>query len=164
MPSDVPELYRLAASTKGVFINPALTEPFGLTLLEAGATGLPIVATNDGGPRDIICQLSQRLAGRSARPRGDRTRAVACAHGTGKLGRMVRERHQGNSSSITPGATTASDILRDLRDILEHSESPVQLHHQSRRLPEFDRLIVTDLDNTLTGDDASLAEFVELIR
>ena len=32
--SDVPEIYRLAAKTKGVFINPALVEPFGLTLIE----------------------------------------------------------------------------------------------------------------------------------
>ena len=58
-PQDVPELYRLATSTKGVFINPALTEPFGLTLLEAGATGLPIVATHDGGPRDIYFKLPE---------------------------------------------------------------------------------------------------------
>ena len=59
--SDVPDLYRLAESTQGVFINPALTEPFGLTLLEAGATGLPIVATNDGGPRDIIANCHNGL-------------------------------------------------------------------------------------------------------
>ncbi len=41
-----------------MFVNPALTEPFGLTLIEAAACGLPIVATEDGGPRDIIdnCQ------------------------------------------------------------------------------------------------------------
>jgi len=32
--SDVPDIYRLAANTKGVFINPALVEPFGLTLIE----------------------------------------------------------------------------------------------------------------------------------
>ncbi|XP_062087184.1 probable sucrose-phosphate synthase [Humulus lupulus] len=32
--SDVPEIYRLAAKTKGVFINPAFIEPFGLTLIE----------------------------------------------------------------------------------------------------------------------------------
>jgi len=51
---EIPELYRIAAEGKGVFINAALTEPFGLTLIEAAATGLPIVATNDGGPRDII--------------------------------------------------------------------------------------------------------------
>jgi sucrose-phosphate synthase len=51
---DVAILYRLAAATRGVFVNPALTEPFGLTLLEAAACGLPLVATEDGGPRDII--------------------------------------------------------------------------------------------------------------
>jgi len=53
-PEDVPELYRWTARTRGVFVNPALTEPFGLTLIEAAASGVPIVATNDGGPRDII--------------------------------------------------------------------------------------------------------------
>ena len=50
----MPELYRIAAEKKGVFVNSALTEPFGLTLLEAAACGLPIVAPDDGGPRDII--------------------------------------------------------------------------------------------------------------
>ncbi len=53
-PDEVPELYRLAALRKGVFVNPAITENFGLTLIEAAASGLPIVATNDGGPKDII--------------------------------------------------------------------------------------------------------------
>lgn len=47
-------LYRWAAARTGVFVNPAFTEPFGLTLLEAAAAGLPLVATNDGGPRDIL--------------------------------------------------------------------------------------------------------------
>ncbi|KAK4266638.1 hypothetical protein QN277_027528 [Acacia crassicarpa] len=51
--SDVPDIYRLAAKTKGVFINPALVEPFGLTLIEAAAHGLPMVATKNGGPVDI---------------------------------------------------------------------------------------------------------------
>lgn len=51
---EVPEFYRWAAQRRGVFVNPAFTEPFGLTLLEAAAAGLPLVATNDGGPRDIL--------------------------------------------------------------------------------------------------------------
>ena len=53
-PEEVALLYRLAAASHGVFVNPALTEPFGLTLIEAAACGLPIVATEDGGPVDII--------------------------------------------------------------------------------------------------------------
>ncbi|HMB20568.1 MAG TPA: HAD-IIB family hydrolase, partial [Spirochaetota bacterium] len=51
---EVPELYRIAAEKRGVFANVAFTEPFGLTLIEASGTGLPIVATDDGGPRDIM--------------------------------------------------------------------------------------------------------------
>ncbi|KAK8292348.1 hypothetical protein V6Z11_D06G116200 [Gossypium hirsutum] len=50
---EVPDIYGLAAKTKGVFINPAFIEPFGLTLIEAAAYGLPIVATKNGGPVDI---------------------------------------------------------------------------------------------------------------
>lgn len=59
--SDVPEIYRLAAKTKGVFINPALVEPFGLTLIEAAAYGLPVVATKNGGPVDILKALNNGI-------------------------------------------------------------------------------------------------------
>nr|QHZ00909.1 sucrose phosphate synthase 4 [Paeonia lactiflora] len=59
--AQVPDIYRLAAKTKGVFINPALVEPFGLTLIEAAAYGLPIVATKNGGPVDIIKALNNGL-------------------------------------------------------------------------------------------------------
>lgn len=59
--SDVPEIYRLAAKTKGVFINPAFIEPFGLTLIEAAAHGLPMVATRNGGPVDIQGVLDNGL-------------------------------------------------------------------------------------------------------
>ncbi|KAL5987628.1 putative protein serine/threonine kinase [Asimina triloba] len=59
--SDIPDIYRLAAKTKGVFINPAFIEPFGLTLIEAAAHGLPIVATKNGGPVDIHRVLDNGL-------------------------------------------------------------------------------------------------------
>jgi len=57
----IPAIYRWAANKKGLFVNPALTEPFGLTLLEAAASGLPIVSTDDGGPRDIISRCQNGL-------------------------------------------------------------------------------------------------------
>ncbi|WP_320673706.1 HAD family hydrolase [Prochlorococcus sp. MIT 1341] len=57
----IPAIYRWAAHKKGLFVNPALTEPFGLTLLEAAASGLPIVATDDGGPRDILSRCENGL-------------------------------------------------------------------------------------------------------
>jgi sucrose-phosphate synthase len=57
----IPAIYRWAARLGGVFVNPALTEPFGLTLLEAAACGLPVVATDDGGPRDILARCGNGL-------------------------------------------------------------------------------------------------------
>ena len=61
LPSQIPALYRWAASRGGVFVNPALTEPFGLTLLEASACGLPIISTNDGGPKEIRSKCENGL-------------------------------------------------------------------------------------------------------
>ncbi len=48
------ELYRVIADHKGAFIQPALFEAFGLTVIEAMATGLPTFATQYGGPLEII--------------------------------------------------------------------------------------------------------------
>ena len=57
----IPSIYRWAANRNGLFVNPALTEPFGLTLLEAAACGLPMVTTDDGGPRDILSRCDNGL-------------------------------------------------------------------------------------------------------
>ena len=57
----IPSIYRWAAHNQGLFVNPALTEPFGLTLLEAAACGLPVVATDDGGPQDILASCENGL-------------------------------------------------------------------------------------------------------
>ncbi|KAL1563093.1 Sucrose synthase 7 [Salvia divinorum] len=48
------ELYRCIADTKGAFVQPALYEAFGLTVIEAMNSGLPTFATNQGGPAEII--------------------------------------------------------------------------------------------------------------
>jgi sucrose synthase len=48
------EVYRLIADRKGIFIQPALFEGFGLTVLEAMISGLPVFATKYGGPLEII--------------------------------------------------------------------------------------------------------------
>ena len=55
---EVPEIYRLAARKRGVFVNATPGENFGLTVLEAAACGLPVIASSKGGPKEIIhhCQ------------------------------------------------------------------------------------------------------------
>lgn len=163
-PDQVPELYRLAAGGRGVFVNPALTEPFGLTLLEAAATGLPIVATNDGGPRDIIANCHSGLL-------IDPLHREEIEHA---LLRVLTESEQWDTWSQNGIDGTrkhyswehhARRYLRDLKDILDHADSPVIAESfPKRRLPTFDRLIITDLDNTLTGDDEGLREFIQLVR
>jgi sucrose synthase len=51
---DTGEVYRIIADQKGVFVQPALFEAFGLTIIEAMASGLPTFAPKFGGPLEII--------------------------------------------------------------------------------------------------------------
>lgn len=48
------EIYRYIADTKGAFVQPALYEAFGLTVIEAMNCGVPTFATIQGGPAEII--------------------------------------------------------------------------------------------------------------
>lgn len=162
--TDVPALYRLATKSRGVFINPALTEPFGLTLLEAGACGLPLVATNDGGPCDIIANCHNGLL---VDPLDDEAIEKA-------LLRVLTEPDQWTKWSENGITGTrqhytwkrhADRYLRDVMEIVAAAAEPdLAEGKKRRRMPGFDRLIITDLDNTLTGDDAALAEFADLLR
>ncbi|HEY9625168.1 MAG TPA: sucrose synthase [Crinalium sp.] len=52
--TDSGEIYRIIADRQGIFVQPALFEAFGLTVLEAMITGLPTFATRFGGPLEII--------------------------------------------------------------------------------------------------------------
>jgi sucrose synthase len=50
----VGELYRFVADRRGAFVQPALFEAYGLTVVEAMSCGLPVFATCYGGPSEII--------------------------------------------------------------------------------------------------------------
>ena len=163
LPDDVPVVYRLAAASKGVFINPALTEPFGLTLIEAAASGLPIVATEDGGPIDIINNCHNgylvdpldkvQIAATLLKVLSDislwRKLSENGIHG-------VREHY-----SWIAHAETYLAAIRTLVDRVE----PVQHRQLPRRSRMYhDRTIITDLDQNLLGDPESLADFVTVIK
>jgi sucrose-phosphate synthase len=162
-PEDVAVLYRLAALSRGVFINPALTEPFGLTLIEAAASGLPIVATEDGGPRDIVANCSNGLLIDPLEPEamvsallevladGDTWQTLS------KNGlRGVREHY---SWSAHVGRYTA-----ELQPILHEVEPRPEPELQRRPMIYHDRALFTDLDQNLLPDRTSLAGFVTLLR
>jgi sucrose synthase len=52
--SETGEVYRIIADGRGIFVQPALFEGFGLTVLEAMVSGVPTFATRYGGPSEII--------------------------------------------------------------------------------------------------------------
>lgn len=161
---DVQDLYRLATKQKGVFINPALTEPFGLTLLEAAASGLPIVATNDGGPRDIIANCQNGVLVDPLDAHEIEHALLRALTDSEKWETWSRQGIEGAHKHYS-WSNHAKRYLRDVEDILAHSATPALAEApRKRRLPEFDRLIITDLDNTLTGDHDALHEFLDLIQ
>ena len=160
---DVPTIYRLATASNGVFVNPALTEPFGLTLIESAASGLPIVATDDGGPIDIInnCHNGflvdpldrERIAGAMLKVLSD----VSSWRALSRNGLEGVRRHY----SWTAHAESYLDAIRPL---IERAE-PVERRLLPQRSRMYhDRTIITDLDQNLLGDPESLADFVSVIR
>lgn len=48
---DLGDFLRNRAS---IVVNTSLVEPFGMTIIEAMACGVPVIATNCGGPADIV--------------------------------------------------------------------------------------------------------------
>jgi len=153
-PDEVPAIFRLATRSRGVFVNPALTEPFGLTLLEAAASGLPVVATRDGGPRDILrnCHngvlvdpLDPDALGEAIRKAiSDRARWDRWS----RAGIEGVRRHYSWAGHVK----TYVDAVSTLRPRARRTA----WRAARGRLSTIDRVLVCDIDNTLIGDRASL--------
>lgn len=161
--TDVPDIYRIAASRGGVFINPAFTEPFGLTLLESAASGLPIIATNDGGPRDIVANC---LNGRLIDPFDDESIENALLSALSDK-KQWKEWSEAGTSGARGNYTWSRHASRYFREIAELNERFVAdrrlVKRRHRRIPDLDRLLITDIDNTLTGDDEAMRDLIQLL-
>ncbi|MDX9987733.1 HAD family hydrolase [Thiothrix unzii] len=167
---DVPDLYRLAAASKGVFINPALTEPFGLTLIEAAASGLPIVATDDGGPTDIIGNCRN----------GYLINPLDRADMAAKLLQVLTSDQQAWETLAQQGLqgvrhhyswqAHVEKYLAELRPLMARTEAtaaaetlpPVTL--KRRKQLHHDRALFSDLDQNLLGKPEALAPFLTALQ
>lgn len=166
---EVPALYRVAAEKRGVFINPALTEPFGLTLLEASATGLPIVATNDGGPNDIVRNCNNGILVDPTQPRKMSAairKIIANSHlwdQYSKSGSMkVRQHYTWESHARTYAKAIQKRMASTEGSDLELAEPSDVI---GRRLMGLNQFLITDIDNTLIGEDNSQLEILlEILR
>lgn len=166
---EVPALYRIAAEKRGVFINPALTEPFGLTLLEASATGLPIVATCDGGPQDIIknCESGILIDPTNTGEMTDALKKIvsdaAMWDRYSKNGIMnVRKYYTwGHHAEIY--ASNVKTLVTQIH--ATNMQAAVPTDPIGRRLARLNAFIITDIDNTLVGEDNSnLPELLQFLK
>lgn len=162
--NDVPLIYRLAAKSKGVFVNPALTEPFGLTLIEAAASGLPIVATEDGGPKDIVSHCKNGALIDPLNIDEIEKAIFAILHN--------KEKWQKYSKSGVKGAHQhfsweghANTYMKQVNKVLSKSSTKRKIaRRRTTRLPMSDRVLVCDVDNTLIGDPGSLDKLMSALK
>jgi sucrose-phosphate synthase len=158
----VAEIYRLAASRRGVFVNPALTEPFGLTLLEAAASGLPVVATENGGHVDIIgnCHNGELV---------DPLDREAIAAALLKLLSDTAIWEEASRNGIDgvrkhySWQAHARSFLDRIAD-LPKRETDISELPKPRTWRHRDCALFTDVDQNLVGDADALKRFIELMQ
>lgn len=150
--TQVQALYELAARTRGVFVNPALMEPYGLTLVEAAAHGLPVVATKVGGPQDIVGELEHGLLvdpGDTAEIATAIERLVT----DGRFWNRCSRNAQDNSVGMNWDKYAAGFVAL-AAECLSKAE-PVRRPSQ---------ILVSDLDNTLTGCAQGIQRFGRFLQ
>lgn len=165
---DVPAFYRLAAQRRGVFVNPALTEPFGLTLIEAAASGLPVVATHDGGPREILARCENGVLIDPLDTESIAAGLLEVVSDARAWQRFSRRGMQGVAQHYTWDAHVTK-YMRAIDRVLHRTRKHVrrervdQLREPSH-MPFVQRMVVSDIDNTLIGDRAGIATLARVLR
>ncbi|MGZ8161541.1 MAG: HAD family hydrolase [Methylobacter sp.] len=160
---EVPDIYRLAALSKGVFVNPALTEPFGLTLLEAAACGLPLVVTENGGPVDIIGNCRNGLLIDPLNKQAITEALLSILKDPGQW-RMFSDNGLKNVRKFYSWQAHAEKYLDKIRPLLEQ-QAPIPKVVPNRNAWLYqNRAIFTDIDQSLLGNPEGLQEFCRYIR
>lgn len=161
--SEVPAIYRMAANSRGVFVNPALTEPFGLTLLEAAASGLPFIATENGGPVDIVknCQCGILV---DPLDEGAMANALKELIVGGEAWRNHSAKGIKNVQKKYSWDAHAKSYLNRIAPIIAHHKPAQYSPAIVKASRHVDKLIISDLDRTLLSNTQGLKEFSALIR
>ncbi|HSF71326.1 MAG TPA: HAD-IIB family hydrolase, partial [Methylotenera sp.] len=166
---DVPELYRLAARRRGVFVNPALTEPFGLTLIEAAASGLPFVATEDGGPRDIVANCCNGLL---VNPLDSTAIAFALDSALSdkqqwrlwaKNGVAGARRHYSWDAHVNKYVKEVRKLLRRDRKRMRR-QIAFTMQDGKSPMPLARKALISDIDNTLIGNKNGLQQLIAWLK
>jgi hypothetical protein len=134
-----------------VFINPALTEPFGLTLLEAAASGLPLVATENGGPVDIIANCDNGILVDPLDAEAIAAALLRLLTDRGAWRQASRNGLEGVRRFYTWQAHAGS-YLEKVRALMDSPrKAPEEWPDAPKSSPYRDRAIFTDIDQTPAG-------------
>lgn len=157
--NEVPELFRMAADSRGVFVNSAFNEPFGLTLIEAASSGCPIVGPDDGGPNDIVKNCKNGLLADTTSPRSIADAIKKILLDPDKWTKYsnngingVREYYSWDAHADTFIKKVTTLLNKELK---EGTKKQVAVA-PAKRLANIKKFFITDIDNTLVGDDKSM--------
>lgn len=158
---DVPELYRLAVLRKGLCVNPSHSETFGLTLIEAAATGLPLVATASGGPVDILANCRNGILADASDPAQLASALEEALSDPRRWGEWSRNGLKGVRESYTWDAHVRKYLKLVTRLLWRNRKRSRKSQALGRtpassRILSADWLIILDLDRTLIGDRDAL--------
>lgn len=160
---EIPDVYRTVAASGGIFVNPALTEPFGLTLLEAAASGLPLVATENGGPVDIISNCENGILVNPLDAPAIAEALLSLLTDRSKWDQAVNNGLKGVRRHYTWQAHAATYVNK-LRRLCESPRREPAAWKAGRSTRYRDRALFTDIDQTLLGDAEALKALSETLR
>jgi sucrose-phosphate synthase len=166
---EVPELYRIAAEKKGVFVNSALAEPFGITLIESASCGLPIIAPYDGGPLDIMnnCECGLLVDTTDAKELASAIKQIIADSEKwkhySKAGVLNVRKHYTWETHSKIYTNKIKDAVKS--PDTEKMEVAVPTDAIGKRLAKLNHFIITDIDNTLIGEQNDLLdELLNLLK
>jgi len=170
--TEIPEVYRIAALNKGVFINATRGENFGLTILEAAASGLPVIAPDAGGPKEIISQCSNGIV---IDIDDDKkiAEAVKKIISDNALWQMYSEnsivnvfKHYSWKSHVDKYVNSLETLLQKDSEQNNKTERTSLSISVGRKFSNVKRVIITDIDDTLIGreNNEGLPEFIEYLN
>ncbi|MCI5130185.1 MAG: glycosyltransferase, partial [Candidatus Electrothrix sp. EH2] len=160
---EVSEIYRMCAASGGVFVNPALTEPFGLTLLEAAATGCPLLATENGGPVDIIenCKNGLLFDPLDAKQLAYHLVGILSDHSYWKA--LQRNGLEGVRKHYSWQAHVKK-YLRQIRPMVKVKAMLDRREPYQKKIRPATKAVFSDLDQNLIGSSAGRKELIEKLR
>jgi sucrose-phosphate synthase len=162
--NEIPELYRIAAETKGIFVNSGFTENFGITLIESAATGLPIIATDDGGPRDIVENLQNGILVNVKDPKNI-SEAINKILSNNKLWNAYSRNGIESVDHYYSWDAHANKYLDLIEELIEEKRiEPKTFIETGKKFLNFKKLIILDIDDTITGDENACKQLKNLLK